>query len=193
MVLLVLLLAVLPSDSVANPQVIAVQIEKTRSGGVVLVTRGSSTAGLGAGGFAASTKVVRIPCPGRYRFEAESEDLRTGALTAYSAELVLSTFSSYPLGTPCGSTIPSVGGKASVVLSGGGSPNPLHLTGHRSGHGNFVGKLQVSAFPSCRTVYELRSDFSLHNWKQTFTFEARFEQAELSYPGNVSTPTGCED
>jgi hypothetical protein len=177
--------------SAAKPQVIAVQIKKSGGGERILITHGSSAEKFGAGGFAVSSKVLQIPCPGPYLFESESEDLRTGAVTAYTARLVLSGFSSLPVGVPCGISIPPVEGKASVVLSGSGSANLLFLKGHRRGYGNFVGGLPEPTFPWCGKPYELRSSFSLRNWNQTFIYKARFEQARLLYPGNVSPPPGC--
>jgi hypothetical protein len=191
-VLLILMLGWSQSGQAsAEPSAISAQLRQEARGKRVLVTRGSSIAKLQGETFTASTKVSRIPCPGKFRFEVETEDLRTGGLTAYSVDISLSQFRSWPPGIACGVSIPALPGMGSVVLMGGSGASPLWLKGQRAGFGNFIGRLRVAGFPACGISYELRATFDLRQWDRAFYYEAQFDDAQLSYPGNVAPPLNC--
>jgi hypothetical protein len=176
----------------AEPSALSAQLTGTPQGKKLLVTRGSSIAKSEGETFAASTKVMRIPCPGEFRFEAETEDVRTGAVTAYSATINLSQFRTKPPGVACGLSIPPVPGRGSVVLKGGSSASPLRLEGQRGGFGNFIGRLHVSGFPVCDISYELQAEFHLRGWDRAFYYAAQFDEAHLLYPGTVTPPLNCQ-
>jgi hypothetical protein len=172
----------------APPSALGVEISDANAKESILSIRGDHGESRPTGNYAVTTAVTQVPCPGPYRFLAEGEDQSTGSVTTYSAAMVLSRFRSQPQGLTCGEALPRAPGQASLVLRGGDAGNPLRLSGRRGGFGDFVGVLRLSRYPRCDVAYELRSQFKLQGWVRTFTYEARFYEAVLTYSDNVTPP-----
>ena len=121
--------------------------------------------------FSAVATLPQVPCPGLYKDEAQTENQRTGALSAYSAVVTLT-----PLppdrSLPCGDVPPPRPGTLGVSVSNEREPIDL-VQANRSGSRGFFGELTTTSQPECDERYTLSIDVDLRGWSRSIRYRLK--------------------
>jgi hypothetical protein len=105
---------------------------------------------LSYGHFRIAARLPRIPCPGRYHFEAVGASLTDGTTSDYAAELDLRSLKIKGTSMTCGSALPARlrSGSAKVELTGvsrGNRDRTITLDGGGSDEDVFTGTMDISS------------------------------------------------
>ena len=120
--------------------------------------------------FSAVATLSRIPCPGPYRYDVQSENQRTGAQSAYSAVVTLASLSNRT--PPCGEVPPSRPGELRLSISGDGEPIDFRHA-RWSGSGGFFGDLTTMSQPECDKRYILSIGVDLRGWHRIVRYRLK--------------------
>jgi hypothetical protein len=176
--------------SAAQPEeaFLAGSLTSLRSGAVVVTFRGNE--GKGDPEYAATAKLVRTPCPGRYRYLLESEAWPDGPSSVAAATVALSSRPGTEAAA-CGETPPRHAGHLEVTIAG--SEEPLLLTGDRNGSGPFVGDLALGVEPRCDASYSFELEADLDGWHRDLRYRMDVLQVEITAQGHDEPRLSCSD
>ncbi len=178
-----------PPVSASSMLSLGVKISRESTGREFLVVRGGSVDSAPTGEFSITAGVFRVPCPGRYKVQAEGENQLNGVSSTYTAAIALSRFSPRPATARCGVPLPLRPGSGTVDLVG--ESELLSLSGSRAGTGNFQGRLTLRELPQCEGAYTLSADFDLQGWRRTYDYRLSVLSVVVTQEGVVYPSLGC--
>lgn len=186
----VALLAVAPAPAVAPSQtVLGLSLVRAATGREVLEIRGASIAS-SATQFSGVATVPRVPCPGSYRYELQSENQETGALSSYSALFTLAPMGSdqVPL---CGDLLPSPPGTLRISISGLEETIDFRR-GWRNGSGSFFGTFAIGAQPVCDQTYTVSLSADLRGWDRDVRYRLEVADWKAEAQGRELESHDCD-
>jgi hypothetical protein len=165
------LLSAAPAVALAPSETaIGLSLQRVATGKEALAIRGASVESETAQ-FSAVATLSQIPCPGAYRYELQSENQETGALSSYSALLTLAPFA-VDQPTPCGA-VPQAR-RGALRISTTGDEETIDFRGQRgSSSGNFFGSLTIGTQPVCDQAYTLSANVDLRGWDRGVRYRLR--------------------
>jgi hypothetical protein len=189
--LLALLLAAAPAvarAAQAEEAFLAGSLTSLRSGAVIVAFRGNE--GRQDPEYAATAKLVRTPCPGRYRYLLETEAWPDGPSAVAAATVALSARPGTEAAA-CGEEPPRRPGHLEVTIAG--AEEPLLLRGDRNGSGPFVGDLALGVEPRCDSSYSFELEADLAGWHRDFRYRMDVLQVEITAQGHDEPRLSCSD
>lgn len=165
------LLSAAPAAALAPSETaIGLSLRRVASGKEALVIRGASIESETAQ-FSAVATLSQVPCAGSYRYELQSENQETGALSSYSALVTLAPFAA-DQPAPCGG-VPQAR-RGALRISTTGEEEAIDFSGQRgSSSGNFFGSLTLGTQPVCDQPYTLSANVDLRGWDRGVRYRLR--------------------
>lgn len=155
----------------SSPKAIfALSVAHATNGKEAMTIRGASI-GTEPSHFSAVATLSRVPCPGLYQYEAETENEERGALSAYRAMVSLTPFSP-DRSPPCGAAPPPQPGVLSISVSTKGEPIDF-VNASRSGSGGFFGDFTTTEEPVCGQTYSLSVGVDLRSWSRSIRYRLK--------------------
>jgi hypothetical protein len=167
----------------SSETVIGLSLERVSTGKESLAIRGASTAS-DMSQFDAVATLARVPCPGPYRYQLQSENQQTGALSSYTARVYLAPFPS-DQAPPCGAVPPPRPGTLHVSIPGNEEGMDFEQ-GTRSGSGGFFGVFTLWSLPEeCGRRYAFAVDVDLRGWDRSVRYQLKVMSFESRAQGQL--------
>lgn len=157
----------------SSKTIVALSLTRAGKAKEAVAIRGASI-GTDPTRFSAVATFSQIPCPGQYRYEAQTENQKNGALSAYSAIVSLAPLSP-DRDPPCGDAPPPRPGAAEISISSEGEPIDS-IDGRGSGSGGFFGELTTTSQPECDRRYTVTFDLDLRGWARSIRYRLKVDR-----------------
>jgi hypothetical protein len=177
-------LALAPSETV-----IGLSLEQASTGKEALAIRGASVESETAR-FSAVATLSRLPCAGSYRYELDSENQDTGALSSYTALVTLAPFASVHA-VPCGGVPPAEPGALRISVAGDEEAIDFRQ-GRRSGSGSFFGAFTMGTQPICHQTYRISVSVDLRSWHRSVRYRLKVARWESEAQGRQLESRDCD-
>lgn len=185
-----ILVGLAPAQALGSSETsLGMRMTRISTGRPTLVVRGGSVDATPPGEYTTTASPLRIPCPGRYRYQAETENQLSGASSSYTAVVALSHLSTRPEGLSCGDVPPPRAGEVTIAIVG--ASEPFHLTGSRGGFGAFLGNLYLRSQPECDESYTFTTELALRGWHRSFSYHLEVDKVEFTLEGVTHSTRVC--
>jgi len=173
----------------SSKTVLGLSLTRASSAKEALEIRGASV-GADPTQYSAVTTLSRIPCPGAYQYDVQTENQQTGSLGSYAARITLAPLSSSQ-GASCGDAPPPRPGTLRISIAGDDDPIDFrHARGSASG--GFFGDLTATTQPVCDERYTLSVDVDLRGWDRSVRYRFKVVSWESEAQGlPLESPGDC--